>query len=89
MNWRRRAGALLLALVTVLSLALPAAAASGSPSLSITPSSLDFKVGDAAKVITVKLEGLAKDPDTLAVTFTSSDESVAKPGQPKIGRAHV
>lgn len=92
MNWRRRAGALLLALVTVLSLTLPAAAASGSPSLSITPSSLDFKVGDAAKMITVKLEGLAKDPDTLAVTFTSSNESVAKPGQPTVtaaGRNYV
>lgn len=73
MNWRRRAGALLLALVTVLSLALPAAAADPPP-----PPAGDAVTGVKLNYDTYKLYETGKDVDeAVKLTATVLPESAA------------
>lgn len=77
MNWKHRAGALLLALGMVLSLA-PAAAAAANPQLSVSRTNLNMKTGETER-ITATLVGAEPAPSSVEMRFQSSNPSVAKP----------
>ena len=82
MNWKHRAGALLLALVTALSLAFPAAAAPPGTSVAVTgvtlsPGTLTLKMGGTETgTLTAAVE--PADATDQSVTWSSSNSTVAE-----------